>query len=437
MEFTKKVRDYDNEESRLQNKTFKVQFGSDTDIGGGRQNQDKFLIFSRPLEKVYLFAVIDGHGAELGTIAANTVRSCILDYMTYNFLEMKNNPVQTLNNIFILSHNAIKDSFKIELTRKKCDFIETSNGYLMKSGFFTSNIVGGATCSVIIIVDDNMYIANVGDSSGVLFSKIPCLNQQRDVHCVYDFAFPEREKELHTKDDTSTSSDILSDLSSDLSSDFTNILFLTTDHSPNNPHEIKRINKIPVEKRIILLYDGTNIIFDPTNKNATPPGGYYKNVRNEYAIIARTPLSEPLLGLAMTRSLGDFKLNYYGISHLPEVHCIKLRDIMASQKMHYSLITDTENKTKILNPLCIVLATDGVWDNWKFEDVKDCVMNDICLKDLTESSNGAQHATESFMEINNSYGEKNFGKNADNATCILIYISDEDNFKSIDEDTII
>ena len=64
-------------------------------------------------------------------------------------------------------------------------------------------------------------------------------------------------------------------------------------------------------------------------------------------------------------------------------------------------------------------------------------MNDICLKDLTESSNGAQHATESFMEINNSYGEKNFGKNADNATCILIYISDEDNFKSIDEDTII
>jgi serine/threonine protein phosphatase PrpC len=418
MEFTKRVRDSINEESSLNsninifekvakpNKTFKVQFGSDTDIGGGHQNQDNFLIFSRPSEKLYVFAMIDGHGTELGSVAANTVRSCILDYLTHNFLELKNNPVQTLNNIFILSHNSIKDAFKIELTRKKYDFTETSDGYFVKNGLFMSDIVGGATCSVIVLVDDIIYIANVGDSSGILFSNISCLNQQRDVHHVYDFAFPEGIKELDKNDDS------------------TNMLFLTADHSPCNMDEIKRINKNPPEKRVVLMYDQTNIIFDPSNKNATPPGGYYKNVRNEYGIIARTPLSEPnKIGLSMTRSLGDFKLNCYGISHLPEVRCIKLRDIMES---HSSL-----------TPLCIVLATDGVWDNWKFEDVKDCVMNDSCLKDLTESSNGAQIATETFMEINNSYGEKNFGRSADNATCILIYISDEDNFKSIDEDTII
>jgi len=430
MEFTKRIRDSDNGESSLNsnitisekaakpNKTFKVQFGSNTDIGGGRQNQDTFLIFSRPSEKLYVFAMIDGHGTELGTIAANTVRSCVLDYMTHNFLEMKNNPVQTLNNIFILSHNTIKDAFKVELTRRKCDFIEKSDGYLVKNGFLMSDIVGGATCSIIVIVDDIIYIANVGDSSGVLFSNISCLNQQRDVHHVHDFAFPEEKKEIHTNDDS------------------TNILFLTAEHSPSNIDEINRINKNPPEKRVVLMYDQTNIIFDPTNKNATPSGGYYKNVRNEYGTIAMTPFSEPnRIGLAMTRSLGDFKLNCYGISHLPEVRCIKLRDIMESQYALRSLITESEQK--ILYPICIVLATDGVWDNWKFEDVKDCVMNDSCLKDLTESSNGAQFSTESFMEINNSCGEKNFGTNADNATCILIYISDEDNFKSIDVDTII
>ena len=418
MEFTKRVRDFDNEESSLNsninisekvaklNKTFKVQFGSDTDIGGGSQNQDTFLIFSRPSEKLYVFAIIDGHGTELGTLAANTVRSSILDYMTHNFLEMKNNPVQTLNNIFVLSHNSIKDEFKKELNRKKYDFTETPDGYFVKNGFFMSDIVGGATCSVIVIVDDIIYIANVGDSSGILFSNIACLNQQRDVHHVHDFAFPEGIKELHTNDDS------------------TNMLFLTADHSPCNMDEIKRINKNPPEKRVVLMYDKTNIIFDPSNKNATHPEGYYKNVRKEYGIIARTPLSEPnKIGLSMTRALGNFKLNCFGISHLPEVRCIKLCDIM---ELHSSLM-----------PLCIVLATDGVWDNWKFEDVKDCVMNDSYLKDLTESSNGAQIATESFMEINNFYGEKNFGTSADNATCILIYISDEDNFKSIDEDTII
>ena len=418
MEFTKRVRESDNEESSLNsniniseksakpNPTFKVQFGSSTDIGGGHQNQDTFLIFSRPSEKVYVFAMIDGHGTELGSVAANTVRSCILDYMTHHFLEMKNNPVQTLNNIFILSHNSIKDAFKVELTRRRCDFTETSDGYLVKNGFFTVDITGGATCSVIVIVDDIIYIANVGDSSGVLFSNISCLNQQRDVHHVHDFAFPEGTKELHTNDAT------------------TNMLFLTVDHSPCNMDEIKRINKNPPEKRVVLMYDQTNIIFDPSNKNAIPPLGYYKNVRKEYGIVAKTPLTEPnRIGLSMTRALGNFKLNCYGISHLPEVRCIKLCDIMSS---HSSLM-----------PLCIVLATDGVWDNWKFEDVKDCVLNDNCLKDLTESSNGAQIATETFMEINNSYGEKNFGTSADNATCILIYISDEDNFKCIEEDTII
>jgi serine/threonine protein phosphatase PrpC len=419
MEFTKRVRD--NEESSLNsninisekvakpNKTFKVQFGSDTDIGGGHQNQDAFLIFSRPSEKIYVFSMIDGHGTELGSVAANSVRSCILDYLTQHFLELKNNPVQTLNNIFILSHNSIKDAFRIELTRKKYDFTVTPDGYFVKKGIFMSDIVGGATCSVVVIVDDIIYIANVGDSSGILFSNISCLNQQRDVHHIHDFAFPEGKKELHTNDDS------------------TNMLFLTVDHSPCNLNEIKRINKNPPEKRVVLMYDQTNIIFDPSNKNATPPGGYYKNVRKEYGIIARTPLSEPnKIGLSMTRALGDFKLNCFGISHLPEVRCIKLCDIMESQKAHSSL-----------TPLCIVLATDGVWDNWKFEDVKDCVMNDSCLKDLIESSNGAQIATETFMEINNSHGEKNFGRNTDNATCILIYISDEDNFKSIDEDTII
>jgi len=424
MEFTKRVREYDNEKSSLNsnvnisekstkpNPTFKVQFGSYTEIGGGHQNQDTFLIFSRPSEKLYFFAMIDGHGTELGSVAANSVRSCILDYMTHHFLEIKNNPVQTLNNIFILSHNSIKDAFKVELTRRKCGFTETADGYLVKNGFFTVDITGGATCSIIVIVDDIIYIANVGDSSGVLFSNISCLNQQRDVHHVYDFGFPEGEKELHTNNNS------------------TNMLFLTTDHSPCNVDEIKRINKNPTEKRVVLMYDQTNIIFDPFDKNATPSGGYYKNVRNEYGIIAMTPLSEPnRIGLAMTRSLGDFKLNCYGISNLPEVRCIKLLDIMEGvkhQKAHSSLM-----------PLCIVLATDGVWDNWKFEDIKDCVINDTCLKDLTESSNGAQIATETFMEINNFYGEQNFGTSADNATCILIYISDEDKFKSIDEDTII
>ena len=73
--------------------------------------------------------------------------------------------------------------------------------------------------------------------------------------------------------------------------------------------------------------------------------------------------------------------------------------------------------------LCLVLATDGVWDNWQYEDVNKFVMDPSCLGAVGAAPDGAKRVTISFMQRNALYAKRNFGSNADNATGIVMYLS--------------
>lgn len=77
------------------------------------------------------------------------------------------------------------------------------------------------------------------------------------------------------------------------------------------------------------------------------------------------------------------------------------------------------------NPIvvCIVLATDGVWDNWTYEDVTKFVMDASCLKAVGGGEDGADRIAKAFMQRNAIYARRNFGAQADNATGILAYLS--------------
>lgn len=154
--------------------------------------------------------------------------------------------------------------------------------------------------------------------------------------------------------------------------------------------------------------------------------------------------------LAFTRSLGDLHLQTYGsvtiffdfylsprhvifsflfpvisffsffffdegVSHLPEVHMIDLDKIFKSH-------------TKESEPLmlCLVMASDGVWDNWLYEDVNKFVMDPSCLKAVNGSCDGANRVGKSFMARNTLFSKRNFGSQADNATGIVLYMSEFD-----------
>ena len=73
--------------------------------------------------------------------------------------------------------------------------------------------------------------------------------------------------------------------------------------------------------------------------------------------------------------------------------------------------------------LSLVLCSDGVWDNFLFPDVTRFVMDPSCIGAVRQDLRGAQRVATSFMQRNMSRSRSNFGSSADNATCIVMYIT--------------
>ena len=178
-------------------------------------------------------------------------------------------------------------------------------------------------------------------------------------------------------------------------------LELICNHSPDNPKEYYRIRKNAKWSGALFVFDSLTFTkscfkFDKDGIiigiNA---GGNYKNVKDEWATRVISTYESPFkIGLAMTRSCGDNYLVNFGISQCPEI-----------QKIDISMI---------LSPLCLIVASDGVGDNWKNKEICEFLM-----KDYEVSSN---KVAEKFMEENMIRANSNFGSSADNAICEIMYI---------------
>ena len=112
------------------------------------------------------------------------------------------------------------------------------------------------------------------------------------------------------------------------------------------------------------------------------------------------PFSQMMLGV--TRSLGDFYHQRFGVTWEPEVISRPLSELLggASEGL-----------------LC--LASDGFWDHWTFED---------SVAELTSVHGPGTRATtraqaESWFEGTRVRGAEAFGDHADNLTSIIATIS--------------
>jgi hypothetical protein len=106
------------------------------------------------------------------------------------------------------------------------------------------------------------------------------------------------------------------------------VMLLTGDHSPENPHEFERLRRFwpqeldPTQPKLLVVYDAPthdktscNAVFELHDNRpvATSRGKYYKNVRREWASLVATPMTAKFQdALAFTRSIGDFHLHTYG-----------------------------------------------------------------------------------------------------------------------------
>jgi serine/threonine protein phosphatase PrpC len=149
----------------------------------------------------------------------------------------------------------------------------------------------------------------------------------------------------------------------------------------------------------------------------TGRGTYYKNVRNEWATLVATPPGAAFQdALAFTRSIGDLHLQTYGVSHLPDITWM---DLLA-----YTVTppgaTAPESAT-VSGPIVLCASSDGVWDNWKFEDVSQFLLHpgrvEFALKHET-----SQACCVDLMQANLERARVNFGNSADNMTAVLAYM---------------
>jgi len=399
----------------------------------GKENQDDFLVWESDDKNVILMCVLDGHGRELGRVASKAAKDAFFEYFTapQTILNLRKDAEGTMELGFSKAHEAVRESFlKYYKERGLVTKVE-EGGFIVKrhpSSSIWHCVHGGSTASVVIILDRRILIsANVGDSTTLLCGLGKNLHETQA--CLYKSADPE----------------LVNDNANEKKYDCS---VLTSDHGPENPNEFYRMRQVrpcPVRGKqyseMIFVYDGSarakadcNQVFRVNNDNSvlvTNNGSYYKSVRNEWASLVTTPTHARFQdALAFTRSIGDLHLQVYGVSHRPDVATYDLLHMFNSN-------TGGNNDGKVT----LVLCSDGIWDNWKFNavstylqdkrfwDVKDQKVYPTDLQNLDGIVQGnSDHAisvAKEFMATNKIYAHKNFGKHADNMCALVCQISKE------------
>jgi hypothetical protein len=415
----------------------KVQIGHDTDIGGNRDNQDRYSVFTTPEHNVCAISVADGHCAETGHFVADITKKSLEELLEKRITELIENPVAFLEFCCDYIHEQIRLGLIEIMEKNGCKIKVDESGVLLKNKheFLGWNeLKGGTTFSIIVLIGRKIYMANVGDSSGLLCCKHPILKTS---HIKYEKDAANPTKEVRSEDlDNSPST----------------YIELTRDHSPESIEEYIRMRAFkcsdenPNHAELLCVYDNQYKhkprcpnVFDisesgiPTIRNNDGSFEYYyKNVRKEKAAYLSDRGGDNVL--SVTRALGDFKLQTLGLSNKPEIQSIDLEPIFAQLKLQIDAAKvnrekdDTET-VKQVDPIsvCVVLCTDGVWDNWIYDHVCKFVMDPSCLNAIVvDQEKGAARVAKSFMLRNQAFSRKNFGSQSDNATGIVMYITQEE-----------
>jgi serine/threonine protein phosphatase PrpC len=338
--------------------------------------------------------------------------------------ELFSDPVSFLNKAFSHIHDKIRDSLVEAFTSDKYEVeVNKLTGEILKRRMPThafTSLKSGTTFSVIVLLGKMLYSANVGDSTGILYSGTPIL------------------KPSHLNNELNSS---VVNTESCLD-DYRTYIELTGDHSPENPQEYIRMRKFkcseenPLFAELLCVYNEERPkhmcprVFDISDEGVPTVrrddgtfGFHYKNVRKEKATYVTDKYGEN--ALSVVRALGDYALSYRGVSCEPEIRSVNLEPLFNQMKENMELTATAEPALTTVATLCVVLCTDGVWDNWLYDHVGKFVFDKSCVDAIAaDTARGAERVTNSFMIRNQTFAKKNFGWNSDNATGIVMYISD-------------
>jgi serine/threonine protein phosphatase PrpC len=355
--------------------TFKS--GSYTDIGGYYENQDKS--FSIKLDNdIIVQGVFDGHGTN-GNLVADTANTFAITYFTEQQNELKLTPKNVLTQFCDLCNDKIRETIleKIEGSYVDKDFIRNKNGTILH---------GGTTCTLIAIIDYVLHTICLGDSSATLHSQSGKITDDMLIECTDTY----NDQILPKKD-----SDIIKD----------NMIIISGDQSADDEHEFLRTKGTGAQHLYQLFRHQVKPVFNkdglkmPISTSETS----CNTVRGDFPSIISCPNRD--YDLALTRALGDFYMCQYGLTWRPIYRSINIQKLLSGDSY-----------------TCVMIASDGVWDNWKYEDVHDFIMHESCINSMILSKSSSENVAKAFIERNDVYAKSNFGRDRDNSTVVLTFI---------------
>lgn len=407
------------EASRRVTSPYVLRVGASSVPGAGSsRNQDAFDMWSTADGDMTVFAVFDGHGKELGHLASEAARRAFREFLCSRrrIQELREDPQAVFNQAYLRANDAIREAFVDACRANGDDICVEADGVpvrLLKSD--RRDCVRGGTTATLAVVLDGTYllVANVGNSGALL-----CGTDSAKI--VHNLGFwPERERCA----DTLTLAGLPA---RDCSADGT--LLLSRYHSPRDPLEYERMQRfmsietdsgqrVPAMRFLFPQLDGglARDIFDVSSGAPVVDmsrASWRKNVRDDVAAIVATPEdSEHADMLAFTRSLGDFNLQRFGLSAWPDVSWVHLGRQRARGGSGGAAGA----------AFCLVLATDGMWDSWHYEDVSRWAL-DRARVAQAQSGLHVGHSAE-LVEESKKKGVELFGAaHADDVTCVMAHL---------------
>jgi len=201
---------------------------------------------------------------------------------------------------------------------------------------------------------------------------------------------------------------------------------LLAEHSPTNLDEFVRMQALPSRPNLKFIYDcpdcedfpiftfaadGTACLDAEGLQQADEQGVMVKNARNDRFTLLLIPGEEVEIDAAaskarkaslqeqaitMTRSLGDFYAHHHGVTCEPELRSISLSTVTAASA-------------------AVLLASDGVWDIWEYEEV--------ATELLSRRGVPLAERAAAFCEKTRATGNEWFGEAADNLTGVLFQLT--------------
>ena len=351
---------------------------------GPKENQDAYFL-THIDDRNAVFGVLDGHGHDHGRIAAQAGAEACKAHLLANFGDLASDPDGVMLACFKAAHEAVFKAIR-EQGQGIFDDPDTP-GVLVQDvdedewplGFDAAD--GGTTCSVGALIDGRTLIyAAAGDSCALL--GVPHREDGGGVRTIE--LVPEH------------SPTNVNDWEERLCKTGVHVVFDHPDMFDDQPASL-----IPVFTKNEA---GAWHIADETLTRADELGCGLKTERGDRACVVMTPengrFSQMMLGV--TRSVGDFYHQRYGVTWQPEVVVTDIAEECAASGA---------------TAACLIIASDGVWDHWQFDES----MAELC--DLEGAAAGQPLTTRArvmeFFETTRAKGEEAFGDGADNLTGIV------------------